>query len=209
MAAARLDLRVAPGAARTEIAGRHGSAWKIRVSAPPERGRANEAVIALLADVLGVPRKRLTVVAGAAARDKVIEVDGMSREEADRLLAGGRRKGGCVNVQRFRELLVEERKRVTDAIEYLHHENAGSQDEEAPETGLADTATVTVDREVDYSLEEHSAHVLQEIDAALARIDDGTFGICSRCGAPIGEERLEAMPHATLCIECKRREERG
>ena len=113
-----------------------------------------------------------------------------------------------MNVEHFREQLVAERKRVVDAIEYLHHENSGSMEEETPETGMADTATVTLDREVDYSLEGHSAHVLAEIDAALRRIDEGTFGACARCGKPIGEERLEAMPYATLCIECKRIEER-
>jgi RNA polymerase-binding protein DksA len=114
-----------------------------------------------------------------------------------------------VNVDRYRELLLEERQRVNDAIEYLHTENAGSMEEEVPETGMADTATVTVDRELDYSLEENSAHVLREIDAALARIDAGTFGTCTRCAKPIGEERLDAMPYATLCIDCKRLEERG
>jgi RNA polymerase-binding protein DksA len=114
-----------------------------------------------------------------------------------------------VNLEHFRELLLEERRRVTDAIEYLHAENAGSMQDEAPETGLADTATLTLDRELDYSLEEHSSYVLKEIDAALGRIETGTFGMCGRCGKPIAEERLEAMPYATLCIECKRLEERG
>ena len=114
-----------------------------------------------------------------------------------------------MNAERYRELLLEERRRVSEAIEYLHAENAGSMDEEIPETGMADTATATVDRELDYSLEENSAHVLREIEAALGRIDDGTFGTCTRCGKPIGEERLEAMPYVTLCIECKRLEERG
>jgi RNA polymerase-binding protein DksA len=114
-----------------------------------------------------------------------------------------------VNIDHYRELLLDERRRVNDAIEYLHAENAGSMDEEVPETGMADTATVTVDRELDYSLEENSVHVLREIDAALARIDAGTFGTCTRCGKPIGEERLDAMPYATLCIDCKRLEERG
>jgi DnaK suppressor protein len=113
-----------------------------------------------------------------------------------------------VNVDRFRVLLLDERRRVSHAIDHLHHENAGSLDDEAPETGDADTATVTVDREMDYSLEENSAHVLREIDAALERIESGTFGLCGRCGKPVGEERLEAMPYATLCIECKRLEER-
>ena len=114
-----------------------------------------------------------------------------------------------MNVERFRTLLVDERRRVSDAIDNLHHENAGSMDDEAPETGDADTATVTVDREMDYSLEENSVHVLREIDGALERIENGTFGLCTRCGKQIGEERLEAMPYATLCIECKRLEERG
>ena len=114
-----------------------------------------------------------------------------------------------MNAERFRELLLDERRRVTEAIEYLHAENAGSMDEEIPETGMADTATVTIDRELDYSLEENSAHLLREIEAALGRIDNGTFGTCTRCGKPIGEERLEAMPYVTLCIECKRLEERG
>jgi RNA polymerase-binding protein DksA len=114
-----------------------------------------------------------------------------------------------VNAEHYRELLLDERRRVTEAIEYLHAENAGSMDEEIPETGMADTATVTIDRELDYSLEENSAHVLREIEAALGRIDNGTFGTCTRCGKPIGEERLEAMPYVTLCIECKRLEERG
>ncbi len=114
-----------------------------------------------------------------------------------------------MNTERFRDLLLEERGRVTNAIAYLQKENASSLDEEAPETGDADTATVTIDREMDYSLEENSAHVLKEIDAALGRLDDGTFGKCTRCGKQIGEERLEAMPYATLCIDCKRLEERG
>lgn len=114
-----------------------------------------------------------------------------------------------MNVDRFRTLLLEERQRVADAIEYLHLENAGSQDDEVPETGMADTASVTLDRELDYSLEENSGHVLAEIDAALIRIDDGTFGRCASCGNAIPEERLEAMPYATKCIDCKRLEERG
>ena len=118
-----------------------------------------------------------------------------------------------MKVEEFRRLLLEERKRVADAIRYLHEENPGSIDDEIQqrggETHLAETASVTLDREIDYSLEENSEHVLAAIDEALRRIDEGTFGICARCGQPIGEERLEAIPYATKCIECKRREERG
>ena len=114
---------------------------------------------------------------------------------------------------RFRDLLNEERQRVLNAIEYLHGENSGSLRDEAEDSTLdnhlADTATVTLDREIDYTLEENSENVLKEIDRALKKIESGTFGICETCGQPIAEERLLAIPYAKQCIDCKRREERG
>ena len=88
----RLSVRVVPGARRTELVGSYGPAWKIRVAAPPDRGRANEALLEFLAEVLALPRRRVSLVAGASARDKVIEVIGISQSDADRLLAG-RREG--------------------------------------------------------------------------------------------------------------------
>ena len=51
--------------------------------------------------------------------------------------------------------------------------------------------------------------MIAAIDAALARIDDGTFGNCLGCGRQIAAERLEAVPWTTQCIDCKRKEERG
>jgi uncharacterized protein (TIGR00251 family) len=90
---ARLGVRVSPGAGRSEIVGRHGEVWKVRVAARAERGRANDALLDLLAETLGVPRRDVTLVAGAGARDKVIEVNGITVEEAERLLAARQRKG--------------------------------------------------------------------------------------------------------------------
>ena len=72
---------------------------------------------------------------------------------------------------------------------------------------LADHASEMLDREVDESLEENAAQLVQEIDDALRRIDAGTYGTCARCGQPIPEERLDAVPYATLCVTCKRIEE--
>ena len=113
----------------------------------------------------------------------------------------------------FRERLTDERSRVAAAIEYLEFENAGSMEDEGEEAGignhLAETASATLDREIDYSLEENSTHLLTAIDDALARIEGGTFGICVTCGKPIDDDRLEAIPYATQCIDCRRREERG
>jgi DnaK suppressor protein len=117
-----------------------------------------------------------------------------------------------VNTDRFRELLLEERERVANAINYLHEDNSRSfedvTEEETFDQHPADAATATLDREIDTTLEENSEHVLTAIDDALKRIDGGTYGTCVRCGAPIAEERLEAMPYADKCIECKRLEER-
>lgn len=118
-----------------------------------------------------------------------------------------------IDVEAFRKRLLEERRRVVDALDHLHLENRGSMEEEAEEVllddHLAETASVTLDREIDYTLEENATHVLAEIDAALARIEQGTYGICVTCGRPIAAERLEALPYATQCIECKRKDERG
>jgi DnaK suppressor protein len=74
---------------------------------------------------------------------------------------------------------------------------------------LADHASEMLDREVDESLEDNAEQLVHEIDAALGRIEDGTYGTCARCGQPIPEERLAAVPYATLCLSCKRVEERG
>jgi hypothetical protein len=79
----RVRLRVSAGARKTELAGRHGDAFKVRVSAPPEGGRANEAVLDLLAKQLGLPRRALSIVSGRTARDKVVEMAGIDREEAE------------------------------------------------------------------------------------------------------------------------------
>jgi DnaK suppressor protein len=122
----------------------------------------------------------------------------------------------AVDTEQFRELLLEKRRAVVEALDYLHKENPGSLKDETGELvsgsadqHMADTGTETVDREIDYTLEETDGRLLTAIDAALARIDAGTYGICVNCGAQIAPERLEAMPWATLCIDCKRKEERG
>ncbi|HSS72103.1 MAG TPA: TraR/DksA C4-type zinc finger protein [Gaiellaceae bacterium] len=120
----------------------------------------------------------------------------------------------AVDTEQLRQRMLEERRRVVDAIDNIHAENPGSIGDETEETTfqdnhLGDIATATFDREMASTLEDNSTHVLAEIDAALKRIDEGTFGVCTRCGQPIDAERLEALPWATLCIEDKRKQERG
>jgi uncharacterized protein YggU (UPF0235/DUF167 family) len=83
----RLLLRVAPGAPRPGIVGRHGGGWKLRVAAAPEAGRANEAVVALLASTLGLRQREIRIVSGHAARDKIVALDGIGPDEIERRLA--------------------------------------------------------------------------------------------------------------------------
>jgi uncharacterized protein (TIGR00251 family) len=85
-ATTRLKLRVSPGARRPGIAGRHGDAWKVRVAEPPEDGRANEAVLRLLAETLDVPRARVTLVSGHSSREKIVVLDGLEQAQTERLL---------------------------------------------------------------------------------------------------------------------------
>jgi uncharacterized protein (TIGR00251 family) len=84
----RVRVRVSPGARRTELVGRHGGAWKIRVAAAPERGRANEAVLDLLSRELELPRRAVSLVSGHAAREKVVRLEGIDRAESERRLEG-------------------------------------------------------------------------------------------------------------------------
>jgi DnaK suppressor protein len=117
-----------------------------------------------------------------------------------------------IDVGRFRLALENERERLLHAVHAVHHD--GSLLEETGDLAigsgdhLADSASETYMRELDEGLEENAEHILAEINAALGRIEDGTYGLCSNCGGPIGEERLLAVPYATLCIEDKRAQER-
>ena len=82
----RLRLRVLPGARRSQVVGRHGESWKLRVHAAPERGRANDEVVALLAEVLGLSQSQVRVVAGRTTRDKVVELSQITLGDADHRL---------------------------------------------------------------------------------------------------------------------------
>ena len=83
----RVRLCVAPGATRAGVVGRHGDAWKVRVAAPPEAGRANDAVVLLLAETLALPRSAVTLVSGHSTRDKIVELTGVKPDDIERRLS--------------------------------------------------------------------------------------------------------------------------
>jgi RNA polymerase-binding protein DksA len=74
---------------------------------------------------------------------------------------------------------------------------------------FADAGTATFDRERDLSIRNNIRDLVDQITRSINRIDEGTYGICERCGRPIDAARLKALPHALLCMDCKRREERA
>jgi RNA polymerase-binding transcription factor DksA len=111
-----------------------------------------------------------------------------------------------IDTDRFRGLLEEHQERLQKLID--HHDLAGSSlSEEAGELSpgtdnhLADTASETYERELDEGLEEDAREQLREVQAALERLDAGEYGRCEVDGKPIPEERLEAVPWTTLCVE--------
>jgi RNA polymerase-binding protein DksA len=120
-----------------------------------------------------------------------------------------------LQTDQFREALLAERERVRGAIEHLQQENSGTLEDGSGslvsglDDHMADIGTDTFDRELDYTLEDSAEAVLAQIEAALQRIEAGTYGICQNCGQPISPERLEARPWAELCIDCQRRLEHG
>jgi DnaK suppressor protein len=117
-----------------------------------------------------------------------------------------------VDTTEYRKRLEDEQARLLHAVGFLEKENPGSISDELGELAeggtdnhLGDTATALYDRELDEGLEEGARETLVEIEAALQRIDAGTYGVCEGCGKPIGGERLAAIPWARLCIDDQRR----
>lgn len=117
-----------------------------------------------------------------------------------------------IDTDHFRTRLEDEKARLEHAVGFLERDNPGSLADELGEVSdgavdnhLADTATATFDRELEEGLEEGAQQTLDDVNAALQRIEDGTFGTCEVCGKPIGAERLEAIPWARLCIDDQRR----
>ena len=83
----RVRLRVSPGATRAAVVGRHEAGWKVRVTAVPEGGRANDALVHLFADTLSLPRTAVTLVPGHRGRDKIVELAGLPPAEIEHRLS--------------------------------------------------------------------------------------------------------------------------
>lgn len=114
--------------------------------------------------------------------------------------------------EEIRRLLLKERLRLEQEVEILEDGLGESLEESSEESiydqHMAEMASATLDREMDLTLEENAEGALARIDHALAKLDEGSYGVCDSCKGRIGADRLRAVPSAALCIDCKRREER-
>jgi DnaK suppressor protein len=116
-------------------------------------------------------------------------------------------------IRELRQRLVEERKDLQAQYDELEESSFSSnQSDLTGEMGFdeeyADAGTATFERERDLSLVNNLRDLIERIDKALVKIDEGTYGLCDRCGKPIEKARLKALPYANLCLKDKQAEER-
>ncbi|HEX9441940.1 MAG TPA: TraR/DksA C4-type zinc finger protein [Roseiflexaceae bacterium] len=103
----------------------------------------------------------------------------------------------------IRTRLENERRILQSDIESLVVENEGQQDDYGVGNHLADDASELFTRERNIALRNNAQDLLAHVESALRRLDEGTYGICARCGKAIATERLDALPYAIYCITCQ------
>ena len=118
-------------------------------------------------------------------------------------------------IEHFRQRLLEEQKSILDELDWVESNYIGSSQRDSSgevsghSTHLADMGTDSSEQEKAYLIGDTRGDVLEDIKEALDKLGDGSYGLCESCGQPITHDRLEAVPYAKLCLECKTKEERG
>jgi len=118
------------------------------------------------------------------------------------------------DLEKFKKILLEARIKIAGDLKHLEDDslNTSQKDASGDLSGyslhMADTGTDNFDREFTLGLASNEQQSLNLIDAALRRIEDGTYGNCENCSKVITQKRLMAMPHASMCIKCQELEEK-
>jgi DnaK suppressor protein len=116
------------------------------------------------------------------------------------------------DLKKYEQLLLAKRAKLVQEIEELKEDSASTIKDAAGDLSsysyhMADLGTDAQEREKRFQLASKSGRLIYHIDEALRRIKEGSFGICQQCGKDISRARLEAVPHARMCIQCKEKEE--
>lgn len=118
-------------------------------------------------------------------------------------------------LEHFKELLLEKRREMLEDLDALkdNQGNSTMKDSSGENSAytyhMADVGTDNMEREKAFFFATREGRFLYHLDQALDRIEKGTYGLCQECGEPISKDRLEAVPHARLCITCKSNEEQA
>jgi DnaK suppressor protein len=115
--------------------------------------------------------------------------------------------GNKTDLKAIRKKLQTKRKEVVEGV--LRAREMGSVETESGAPDIADRATSAFQREFSFSLSENEGKMLRMIDEAIARLDNGKFGLCVHCEQPIEKQRLQAVPWARHCIACQELQDRG
>ncbi len=116
-------------------------------------------------------------------------------------------------LEHYKNLILTKRRELVEQLEKLKNSGLntavrdGSGDHSSYTLHMADQGTDTMEREKQYMFASREQNYLYHLDLALERIEKGEFGMCISCGKEIGADRLEAVPHVRLCIDCKSKEE--
>ena len=117
-----------------------------------------------------------------------------------------------IDLKKYKELLLAKRKEILSEMGIMESQVGTTIKESTGDLSsysyhMADQGTDSMEREMAFMLASKSGRLLYHIDEALGRIEDGSYGLCFVCKKPISNARLEAVPHARLCIDCKSAEE--
>ncbi len=115
-------------------------------------------------------------------------------------------------IKQFRQLLITERVKFVEEIRSIARDTSKSPRDASGDlcaytVHMADMAADTYDRELSINFVSSEQEILYQIDDALKRLDEGSFGLCQQCNQPISMSRLKAVPYASMCIACQRLKE--
>jgi|SRR6267142_1830200 len=111
------------------------------------------------------------------------------------------------SVEQFKKKLLDKRRELTRA--YIRDKTYGKESDEGGTQDSADKASTSYTKEFLYSLSNTERNVLQQVEDALERIEEGEFGVCDECDEPIQKKRLEAVPWARYCLACQEAVDKG